>query len=85
LIQRTIDYHESDDKFLKQFEYELDLLAGAIIEGLEEDPKVLLSPIWRKMIARQAKLIKAYRSQVLNILCVDNLGKPLKVPCIADY
>jgi hypothetical protein len=74
---RHIDEQPEDVKFLKQFNDDVDSLAGCVIEMLETTPQMVLSPVMRKLIVDKAKEVKAQHGPLKLHLCVDNPSKPL--------
>lgn len=73
----TIDQSDADVLFLQTFNAELESLIGCVIEIFEDEPRMLLSPTFRKMVADKAKLVKSLHGPLKLRLMVDNPGNDL--------
>lgn len=74
--QRMIDTHPDDEKLLETFNHEVWMLYGMVGEMME-DPKMLLSPVMRRMLADKAAAVASLHQPIRNRLAVDNPGEPL--------
>jgi hypothetical protein len=89
-IQRKIEHFKQDRNFLEQYIHHVDSLSASVIEIMVEDPRLLLSPVFRSLIAEQAKRVIAMHQEIKSHLCVDNYQSPLQADGIyvegpADY
>lgn len=75
--QRHINYHDTDPEWVAEFEKQLDLLCGCVIEMMDENKVLLLSPVMRDLCKKQAQTVKDMHAKVRHKLCVDNLHEPL--------
>lgn len=74
-----LDSQEGDREFLDNYEEQVKMLAGLVIEAVEENPQYLLSPILRKVMIDKAKEVQRIRSKFAGEeIYVDNCGTPLK-------
>lgn len=76
--QRTIDYNPEDVQYLDRFSDELAMLTAMVREILVDEPKLLLSPVMRRVLSDKAALVESLHSPLRKLLAVDNLGDPLK-------
>lgn len=76
--KRICDVHSDDVEFLKLFNEQVQMLTGMVKEIIEDEPKLLFSPVMRKLLADKAKEVNSLHGPLLHRLCVDNPGEPLK-------
>ena len=76
--RRICDVHPDDVKLLERFNEQVQMLTGMIKEIIEDEPRMLLSPVMRRMLSDKAKEVESLHSPLRMRLCVDNPGEPLK-------
>lgn len=76
-IHGSIDYNDGDQDYVRQFNDQVHLVTGAVVEMMLENPAILLSPVFRKMVANEARNLEAMRLVLDNRLVIDNPGDPL--------
>ena len=67
------DFQDKDREFLEEFEKELRSLTGMVEEMFVTTPAILLSPIYREMMAEKARHVHRMQTR----LVIDNPGEPL--------
>lgn len=73
-----IDVNPEDREWMKQHLEDIDHFVALVLEIVEKEPKLLLSPIFRSMIVENAHKVKDQRSMlVARELFLDNPGKPI--------
>ena len=73
----TCEYQDGDDKWLREFEHEIEMLTGMVEEAFVENKVYLLSPVMREMMANKGQKVRKMLDRVRAYLYVDNLGEPL--------
>ncbi len=76
--RRTCDVCQADLKFLERFNEQVQMLTGMVKEIIEDEPRMILSPVMRRMLADKAKEVESLHAPLRQRLCVDNPGKPLE-------
>lgn len=76
--RRICNVHAEDVKFLAKFNEQLQMLTGMVKEIIEDEPRMILSPVMRRMLADKAKEVESLHAPLRQRLCVDNPGKPLE-------
>ena len=77
--QRICDTCEEDTQFLANFNDQLKMLTGMVVEIIETEPRMLLSPVMRQLLLSKAKQVDAMHGPLALRLCVDNPGEPLQI------
>lgn len=75
---RNVSVQDGDQAWLGAWHHELQLLCGMVREMVVEEKRLLLSPVMRELLGKQAALVEGTLLNLQNYLCVDNLGKPLQ-------
>lgn len=68
---RSIDTTEQSIQLTKDYNYNVGQLAGCVLEIMRDDPKLLLSPNIRNMVADLAQKVKTMHFVVNNAVCLD--------------
>ena len=76
-MSQIIDMSDEDREFLKSYKYEIEMLAGMVIEMVKDNPSTLFSPVLRSLLIEKADLVRRYNSRLFMPLLVDHLGDPL--------
>lgn len=78
-INQTIATCEEDRVWLKEHAHTIEMLAGMVIEAVNDNPQYLLSPVMRELLVEKAKLVLDQRRAFAGReYLIDNLGDPLK-------
>lgn len=73
-----IDVHTEDREWMKQHTEDIDHFVGLVIEMFEDEPKTLLSPVFRRLITDHARKVQAQRRKLAGReMLLDNPGKPI--------
>lgn len=73
MTRRIIDTTEKGKILLEKYKNEVDVLANITYDIMQDNPVLLLSPIYREMVRKQAKEVKDLHSKLQLHLCVDYL------------
>lgn len=76
--RRMCDVCHADLKLLERFNEQVQMLTGMVKEIIEDEPRMILSPVMRRMLADKAKEVESLHAPLRQRLCVDNPGKPLE-------
>jgi hypothetical protein len=79
LINRRVEYRQEDADFLEAYKTNITELYELVIEIVEKEPRLLLSPLFREMLVKKAHETKNRHEPIRMFLAVDNIGDPLKV------
>jgi len=79
MIKLQIEYNESDPSFVIEYQNRVNQLSAVIIEMMEKNPALILSPVFRELMVEKAKELDKYNAKVYGKLHVDNSFAPLKV------
>lgn len=71
-IVQKIDTSRRDRAAVKKFQDAIVMLSGLVIETLEKNPAMILSPLNREMLVRHAKYVKRFNSCLTNHVYLDN-------------
>jgi hypothetical protein len=77
MSRRTCDIQNGDEKWVEEFEHQIDMLCGMVHEMMVEDKVMLLSPVMRELLIEKAKLVLEKARLVRRRIVIDNLGPPL--------
>lgn len=76
-IRQTIDTCESDRAYVQEFQWQIGLLCGMVVEATRDHPVYLLSPHMREMLAEKAQQVKNMLFKLSGRIAFDNPGEPL--------
>ncbi len=71
--RRLIDMTEAGCKKLDELRDEIRITSGMAVEIFEDEPRMLLSPLFREMLLGHAKRLQELGRELDNYLCVDYL------------
>lgn len=77
-IQRLCQYNSEDAEYLDTFSEQVAMLTGMVNEIIVQEPRMLLSPVMRRLLSDKAAEVEALHGPLRGRLVVDNLGGPLK-------
>lgn len=75
--QRTIDVQDGDDKWLADWLKDVETLYELVVEEMETEPRMLLSPVVRRVTVEHAHKLKRIHASVAPALCLDNPVAPM--------
>lgn len=77
--RQTIDTSNHDDEFIEETLKELDMLCGLVEEMMETDPRLLLSPLFRRVLRDKGREV-GKRVSILSLyrMYSDNLHETYK-------
>jgi hypothetical protein len=78
LRRRICETGPEDEQFLNNFSEQVAMLTGMVKEIIEEEPRMLLSPVMRRMLADKAREVESLHAPLRGRLVVDNPGQPLQ-------
>lgn len=79
MLQARIEYNEEDKKFLDDYKIAVDELSKLVIEVFEKNQGLLLTPVFRELVAKKAHEVKRSHEIIHRHLMVDNPGTPLNM------
>lgn len=77
-IQQTVCTSVADRQYIEQFEFQVDMLIGLVLEAVEISPAMLLSPVIRQLLVEKAKQVRSMFDTIKRRIAVDNPGDDLK-------
>lgn len=74
----TIDMSDEDRQYLAEYDRRIKQLCDLVLEIVRDEPKLLLSQTFRKILVDNADTLEKMWWKFHNHLMVDNPGKPLE-------
>ena len=75
--KRICDVNTHDEKFAETFLHQVNSLSEMVIEMMEDNKGLVLSPVFRRMLADKAREVENMRAKLTYRLVIDNPGDPL--------
>lgn len=76
--KRTCDVCSEDLAFVERFNEQVRMLTGMVKEMVVDEPRVLLSPVMRRLLADKAAEVESLHAPLRHRMVVDNPGEPLQ-------
>lgn len=76
--RRVCDIQDGDEAWVAKFEDEIQMLTGMVLEMMEENRQLVLSPVMRRLLADKARLVDQIHGKVRGRIVVDNPAEPLQ-------